>query len=155
MIKYSGVYVTFQEVPNEVSLVLTITNCPYRCEGCHSPWLQEDTGDPLTTDALFNMLAYYRDAITCVCFMGDGGDAPLIGEFIGFVHLCGFKACLYTGSDEMELLRWTCDKPDYYKVGAYMEALGGLDKPTTNQRMYRLNKGRYEDITSEFWKEKI
>ena len=157
MIKYTGSYVTFQEVPDEVSLVLTISNCPYRCKGCHSPWLQTDTGSFLTTDVLFQMMAQYRDGITCVCFMGDGGDAPLVGELIQFVHMCGFKAALYTGSEDMELLDWSSPLPDYYKVGPYIEALGGLDHPTTNQRMYRMNNEthEYEDITPVFWKEKV
>ena len=156
MIKYTGSYVTFQEVPDEVSLVLPISNCPYSCHGCHSPWLRKDIGDFLTTDELFRLMAKYKDVITCVCFMGDGGDAPFIGELINFTHLCGYKACLYTGNKDMELLDWSSDLPDYYKVGPYVEELGGLDHPTTNQRMYRLipRTDSYEDITSVFWKEK-
>ena len=156
MVKYAGHYITFQEVPGEVSLTLTISNCPFACPGCHSPWLREDIGEWLTTDALFRLMAPYKDAITCVCFMGDGGDAPLIGQLVGFVHECGFKACLYTGSDRMELLDWSCDRPDYYKTGPYIEALGGLDSPSTNQRMYEYNRytREYEDITSIFWRKK-
>lgn len=156
MLRFTGHYITCQEVPGEVSLTLTISGCPYRCRGCHSPWLRNDIGDRLTTDALFRLMARYHDGITCVCFMGDGGDAPLISEFIRFVHECGYKACLYTGDSEMTLLSWSGDKPDYYKVGPYDDTLGGLDSPTTNQRMYRYDKvtGLYKDITSLFWKEK-
>ena len=36
---------------------------------------------------------------------------------------------------------------DYVKVGPYVEALGPLNEPTTNQRLYYHG----EDITSRFW----
>ena len=155
MIKYTGHYITCQEVPGEVSLTLTISNCPHRCHGCHSPWLRNDIGDELKTDVLFKLISKYKDGITCVCFMGDGGDAFAVFDLVRFVHMCGYKACLYTGDSEM-LLYNTLDKPDYYKVGPYEEALGGLDNPSTNQRMYMYDKntGLYKDITSLFWKEK-
>ena len=156
MIKYTGSYITFQEVPNEVSLVLTISGCPHRCPGCHSPWLQQDIGMELTLPALFSEMTPYAPGFTCVCFMGDGGHPSAFDPFIEFVHACGFKVCIYTGSDHLDL-----DEleprflPDYYKVGPYVDALGGLDHPSTNQHMYHLNKdGTYEDITHLFWKEK-
>lgn len=37
MLKYSNYEVTFAEVPDEISLTLNLTNCPYMCENCHSP----------------------------------------------------------------------------------------------------------------------
>ena len=74
MVKYCGYYITFQEVPNEVSLTFTISNCPYRCEDCHSPWLQKNIGDELTTETIMLLLDKYQGAVTCVCFMGDGHE---------------------------------------------------------------------------------
>lgn len=44
MIKHVGYDVTFQEVPNEVSLVIPISMCQNRCEGCHSAYLRNDIG---------------------------------------------------------------------------------------------------------------
>jgi len=35
------------EVPREISLTLSISNCAYRCHNCHSPYLQQDIGQPL------------------------------------------------------------------------------------------------------------
>ena len=74
MIKFSNVEVVFAEVPDEVSLAINITNCPHKCKDCHSPWLQEDVGQPLTEDLLNSLLAEY-DYITCVLFMG-GDQSP-------------------------------------------------------------------------------
>ena len=31
---------------------------------------------------------------------------------------------------------------DYLKLGPYDERLGGLDSPTTNQRFYRVERGK-------------
>ena len=62
MVKYCGHYITVQEVPNEISLVLSIANCPHRCEGCHSPWLQKDFGDELTPDVLSDLIKKYPDS---------------------------------------------------------------------------------------------
>ncbi len=42
---------------------------------------------------------------------------------------------------------------DYIKVGPYIQHLGPLKSPTTNQRMYRLKEdGSFEDITYRFWR---
>ena len=153
MVKYCGYYITFQEVPNEVALVLGITNCPYRCKGCHSPWLQKDFGDELTKEVMLSLLDKYQGAITCVCFMGDGNDHVSIKQLIEFVRSIGIKTCLYTGNcrNDIDLYGF----PDYFKEGQYIKALGGLDSPSTNQRMWKMEEdGKYHDITSWFWRKK-
>ena len=48
MLKYTTCEVTFAEVPDEINLCINISNCPNNCKGCHSPWLKEDNGTPLT-----------------------------------------------------------------------------------------------------------
>lgn len=153
MVKYCGYYITFQEVPNEVSLALTISNCPYRCEGCHSPWLQQDIGDVLTADVIRSLLDKYQGAVTCVCFMGDGNDYVAIRSLVRLVRSLGLKTCVYTGGHRNDIELY--DFPDYFKEGPYIKKLGGLDSPSTNQRMWKLNdEGKYHDITSWFWRKK-
>lgn len=39
---------------------------------------------------------------------------------------------------------------DYLKLGLYDERLGGLDKPATNQRFYRIKAGKPLDETYLF-----
>ena len=39
---------------------------------------------------------------------------------------------------------------DYIKVGPYIPKLGGLDKETTNQIMYKVDNGNLIDITYRF-----
>ena len=58
MIKYKPdtVSVVFNEIPDEVTLAIEITNCPGMCEGCHSPWLREDIGEELTPEKLSELI---------------------------------------------------------------------------------------------------
>ena len=107
--KYVNTGVVFQEIPDEVTLSINISNCPCHCMGCHSQYLWEDIGEPLNAMSLDVMLKEYGDDITCVAFMGP-----------------------------------------------YIEAKGPLNKPTTNQILYKVNpkaeNGIGEDITKKFWK---
>jgi len=41
---------------------------------------------------------------------------------------------------------------DYVKFGPYIEDLGGLKSPKTNQRLYKRVGEEWTDITSAFWK---
>ena len=41
---------------------------------------------------------------------------------------------------------------DYVKLGPYIEELGGLKSPDTNQRLYKRVGDSWEDITSLFWR---
>ena len=67
MLKYVDTLVSFQEVPDEISLCINISNCPCHCQECHSPYLAEDIGKPLGYWTL-NHLIKTNKGITCVCF---------------------------------------------------------------------------------------
>ena len=157
-LKYLNYAITFQEVPDEVSLVINLTNCPYHCKGCHSPELWEDVGSGLCHD--LPEIIDSHEEITCVCFMGEGNnDSNDLEKCIAECKTRGLKTCLYTGRanawDTFILLEL-----DYCKMGPYIKELGGLDSPTTNQRFYKrtnLADGKgysIKDITSTFWRKK-
>ena len=59
------------EVPLEISLTISISNCAFCCHGCHSQYLQEDVGKPLLPD-LQGLIERYKELISCVCLMGEG-----------------------------------------------------------------------------------
>lgn len=44
MLKYVDARVVFQEIPDEITLAINISNCPCHCKGCHSQYLAEDIG---------------------------------------------------------------------------------------------------------------
>ena len=157
LLKYVDYYITFQEVPNEVSLVLTVSGCPLRCPGCHSPWLWNNDGKPLLDD-LHGLIERYYPEITCVCIMGTGSSQIVGGDdFQKIARIVReykeLKLCVYTGFDDFP------DQyvifPDYLKLGGYIADRGGLASPTTNQRMLKLVHGEYVDITPVFWKKKV
>lgn len=154
MLKYYNIDVVFSEVPDEVTLAVNITGCPNRCPGCHSPLMQEDVGEELGRESLLEMLRRYGDGITCVCFMGGDADPEWLFGLASLVRreYPGLKVAWYSG-----VSRDCSSVPfglfDYLKVGPYVEKLGPLTSPHTNQRMYRLDaSGSAEDITSLFLK---
>ena len=154
MLYYQGYSISFQEVPDEITLVILIADCPYRCPGCHSPDLQEAKGKDLEKDIL-SIIDEYSDAITCVCLMGDGQDRRAVIRCAKIIKSLGFKSALYTGKNESDAIVYLEDF-DYLKYGPYVESLGGLDSEDTNQHMLKVTKRfdrtgvSFEDITYKF-----
>ena len=58
-LKYVEYAVTLEEVPTEISLTISISNCRFRCHCCHSAYLQQDVGKPLLLD-LMTLLRRYE-----------------------------------------------------------------------------------------------
>ena len=58
-LKYVEYAVTLEEVPTEISLTISISNCRFRCHGCHSAYRQQDVGKPLLLD-LMTLLRRYE-----------------------------------------------------------------------------------------------
>ena len=58
-LKYVEYAVTLEEVPTEISLTISISNCRFRCHGCRSAYLQQDVGKPLLLD-LMTLLRRYE-----------------------------------------------------------------------------------------------
>ena len=85
MLKYVDTKVTFSEVPEEISLCISLSGCPHRCKGCHSSYLQEDVGKELTSEEL-TTLVENNSGITCVCFMGGDGDIPSLHSLADYIH---------------------------------------------------------------------
>lgn len=158
MTKYYNSMVVFEEIPDEITLAINITNCPCRCVNCHSKFLWEDVGTELTFEELERLIKE-NDGITCVCFMGGDANPKGINDLATYIsakNMCGYKSLKigwYSGKDELSEdidIRLF----DYIKLGHYDEKFGGLDKETTNQRLYKIahDKESLIDITSKFWK---
>lgn len=154
MLKYVDTLVSFQEIPDEISLCINISNCPNNCPGCHSAYLKDNIGTPLTYTELMRILKDIR-GITCVCFMGGDKEPWEIQRLAQFVKEKGLKVAWYSGKQELhEDIRLA--NFDYVKLGPYVEELGPLTSRTTNQVMYKIDhladKPFVVDITSRFWK---
>lgn len=157
MLRYVSYDIVFQEVPGEVSLAINISGCPNRCKGCHSPYLMEDIGEILDEKALSGLLDRYKRAITCVCFMGGDSEPQMIDRLAEFVRKSTagqLKMAWYSGKRDLSPY---CSLPnfDYLKLGPYIETLGGLDSPGTNQRFYKIANGTLIDQTYCFVKKEV
>lgn len=154
--KYVQVQVTFAEVPDESTLCINISNCPFKCQGCHSTYLRDDIGHKLDTDAVEQMITDH-DGITCICFMGGDSFQTGVAQLAKYVRKNHpeLKTAWYSGDNEFpDVDMAACF--DYVKVGPYMQSKGPLTSMATNQRMYKIHvsdEGEVasEDITDKFW----
>lgn len=162
--KYVSCAVTFAEVPDEVCLTIQLSQCPFRCHGCHSPYLRDDIGRDLN-QGLPEILARYQGLVTCVCLMGDGPkhEYARLRDIVRTCHEHGLKVAHYSGYNnwqdylanaDINPLHNVDEEFDYVKLGPYVEELGPLTSQTTNQRFYKRTKdaSHWEDITNKFWK---
>lgn len=151
MIKYvpEDTSVTFSEIPDEICLCINISNCPHRCLGCHSAYLQTDVGIELTESILDNIINN-NEGTTCVVFMGGDSDKESIKKLGAFVKSKGLKSAWYSGESDLSFDDYK-EPFDYIKIGPYIKEFGPLNSKTTNQRMYSLINC-VEDITYKFWK---
>lgn len=154
MLKYVNTDIVFQEIPDEVTLAINISNCPCRCPGCHSKYLWQDIGEPLTAKAIDAFVSKFGTSITCICMMGGDAEHDCVSKIAGYIHqrYPQYKVGWYSGR-----MRVTSDVDkndfDYIKVGPYISHLGGLKDRTTNQRLYKkVANGEFEDITPRFWR---
>lgn len=154
MLKFASFDVVFREIPDEVTLAINISNCPNRCDGCHSPWLREDVGENLTDDLLIKLLQEYNNNITCVCFMGGDCDPLEVARLAQLIHQSfpTLNIGWYSGVQELPL-NFPYRQFQYIKLGGYHKELGDLTSSNSNQRLYHIdNKGNMIDITYLFRK---
>lgn len=158
MLKFTTAQVTFSEVPDEISLVIEISNCPYHCPACHSKQLWEDVGEELDFYKV-SELVKQNEGITCICFMGGDGDLEelyyLFDKCILFLPY--LKIAWYTGR---ESIPENLPLIDYIKIGPYIENRGPINNPNTNQRFYTrgssmkkmdVSQRMWYDTTDKFW----
>ena len=108
---------------------------------------------PLTTDAIDEFVEKNGKDITCIAFMGGDAEPRRINRLAQYIHeeYPNLKVAWYSGKMRVPL-EVNKDDFDYIKVGPYLQHLGPLNKPTTNQRLYKnTHDDSWEDITSRFW----
>nr|DAH69549.1 MAG TPA: anaerobic ribonucleoside-triphosphate reductase activating protein [Bacteriophage sp.]DAR01803.1 MAG TPA: anaerobic ribonucleoside-triphosphate reductase activating protein [Crassvirales sp.] len=151
--KYVDTKIVMQEIPDEVTLAINISNCPCHCKGCHSSYLAEDIGTDLTFEELLQLCSK-NTGITCVSFMGGDSEPSYINKLAEVLKEgeLPIRTAWYSGRDTISN-EINLENFDYIKVGRYDEFLGPLNSRTTNQRLYKVIDGRLFDITNRFWNE--
>ncbi|OEK07650.1 anaerobic ribonucleoside-triphosphate reductase activating protein [Flavivirga aquatica] len=138
---YYNFEVVLQEVPGEISLCFSISGCPLRCQGCHSPFLwKEGVGDLLNKNAFEEILNVYNNLATCVLFMGGEWYEKELIELLKLAKLKNFKTCLYTGKEEVALA--ILRELTWIKTGKWEQVLGGLNSITTNQKFIEVKTNK-------------
>lgn len=168
MLKYANTQLGFREFPDEVALLINISNCPNNCPGCHSSYLAQDIGEVLNEQSLDKLIDDYP-GITCVGFMGGDNDHLTLAKLFRYIKSkYGLKVGWYSGKDyEFEIiddLYEVYNIPnqqyiDFLKIGPYKQECGPLNNKTTNQTYFK-NTGLSfnpsimiaEDETNKFWK---
>ena len=156
MLKYVDSKVVFAEIPDEITLAINISNCPCHCEGCHSPYLADDIGEPLDLQHLTDLIDSSR-GISCVCIMGGDANPSEVDDIAQDIkeYYPELKVAWYSGrqelSKEIELGNF-----NYIKLGPYIKDKGPLNCRTTNQVMLEIDviQGKVfkKDITAKFWR---
>lgn len=162
MIKYveKDTSVVFEEIPDEITLAVNISNCKNNCKGCHSPYLKTNIGAELNFEAI-DRLIEKNEGITCFCFMGEGNEAESFEKAARYIHekYPNLMLGVYSGREYVE--SWYYAIFDYIKIGPYKEEFGPLNKRGTNQKMLMVNHPRTNgivsdwfimDITDKFWR---
>lgn len=158
MLKYTDTQVVFREFPDEVSLCINISNCPFNCPGCHSPELQQDIGTELTFKELHKLI-YSNEGVTLIGFMG--GNPEEVNELAEYVKNVDppLKVGWYWGGNLIPS-EINIENFDYIKLGPYIAEKGPLNNPNTNQKMYKIGECTLPDgttgmtiinITNKFW----
>ena len=83
--------------------------------------------------------------------MGGDNDPAAVCNIARYIHRQNKKAAWYSGKQNLPD-NFPIEDFDYIKLGPYIAALGGLDKPTTNQRLYKIIDGKMTDISSRMLK---
>jgi len=152
--KFTDYEVVLAEIPDEITLAINISNCPYKCKGCHSPHLWKDVGLEMSAPYLYQMITRNK-GITCVCFMGGPFEEVRAWSLWIKIWFPELKTAWYTGCSVLPIEENTLD---YIKIGRYIEECGPLNNPNTNQRLYKIDnlghggfKG-IQNITPRLWK---
>ncbi len=154
MLKYVDVKEVFAEIPNEITLAISISGCPIHCKGCHSQYLWADVGEELTVEALAKVVDDHF-GVTCVCFMGGDNAPEEVNKLAQWVkENTDVKTAWYSGRDE-QIPDVELRNLDYLKIGRYDESCGPLTVKTTNQVLWLVEHGdsgeTLKDITHQFW----
>ena len=141
-LKYLSYGIVCQEVPEEVSLVINISGCPYKCKGCHSDYLWEYKGNYISND-IDKIINEYKDLFSCICFMGGNQNPNEMIKLLSHIKLLGYKTCLYSGCNNFNELKVFLPYLDWLKYGSYDETKKanniqyGVKLATTNQHLLK------------------
>lgn len=154
-----GEFITFTEIPDEISLCLNISNCKCNCTSCSEAWLREDVGIELTSEVLQRYIDNNPN-ITCICLMGGDSDHDDCIRVCKYIHEhSNLKTAMYSGREFINLD--LAQHLDYYKIGRWIMPIGDskdwhktnngvLQFPWSNQLLFKKIDNKLINITYRF-----
>ena len=93
----------------------------------------------MTEDFLSALIGKYSAAITCFCFMGGDAEPSEIERLAKWIKVQypHMKTAWYSGAENIPA-GFDIAALDFIKIGPYIQELGGLKSPKTNQALYRI-----------------
>lgn len=93
----------------------------------------------MTDEFIECLIGKYSAAITCFCFMGGDAEPAEIERISRLIKglYPGMKTAWYSGREHLPE-GFDIKVLDFLKLGPYIETLGGLKSPDTNQALYRI-----------------
>lgn len=155
MLTFTNYEIDLRSIPGEICLTFYICDCPCHCQGCSSPWLWQPGQYTLTETTIDKAIAKYPYA-TCILLMGGDNDYDSVKRLGDYIQSKNVLAGFYSGCPySLDI----APHVNYYKVGKWWPDLGPLNSPTTNQRLYRIERKSENalplyhpvDITYKFW----
>ena len=138
---YHDFHIVLQEVPGEISLCFSISGCPLKCQGCHSPFLwKKGSGKKLNYEVYKEILYKYYGFASCVVFMGGEWHGKELIGMLKYAREKGYKTCLYTGAKQVD--NKILEQLTWIKTGKWDPSLGGLDSKTTNQEFIEVKTNK-------------
>jgi anaerobic ribonucleoside-triphosphate reductase activating protein len=155
MLKYLNTQICLTEIPDEISLGISVLGCNVHCTDCHSKHIwdvnSENKGICLTEDEI-DKLIESNPFITCVLFFGGEWDLEYLENIIKYIRKKHkLKVALYSGQETRFFKKTTVTQSlNYLKTGPYIKKLGGLRSINTNQQLYSIEPPLWVDITYKF-----
>lgn len=141
---YSYPQILVTEVPGEITLGISVSGCQLGCKGCHSTETWNSNFGEVLNIEIIDALIKKNKGITCVLFYGGEWDDNLI-DMLKHIKSKGLKTALYSGLDFT--IDYLVKYLDYYKIGPYIEKLGGLSSKITNQLLFKVEGNALINIT--------
>jgi len=136
--RVSSINTSFIDYPDVTSMIVFMTGCDIKCKGCQNPKLQDpEYGVDVDLDSIVH---YYENKPMCKAVVFSGGD-PLY-QFEDLLKACielkgkGAKICIYTGECFNNVPKILFNHIDLLITEPYVEQLGPLSSPTTNQKCW-------------------
>jgi anaerobic ribonucleoside-triphosphate reductase activating protein len=148
--------VCLSEVPGEISLSIVLAGCSHVCSGCHSTeYRDKNAGVEVDLIQYRDLLLKYKGKCSAVVFFNGEYDPEYLGRMAWAARLLGYGTALYSGFEFDELPEELRNDFTYIKTGIYIERLGGLMSPLTNQRLLKRVDGAWVNVTSSFQRSEV